>query len=367
MEIVGAVLETTTEGPFSETRPIRICDLELAPPEPGEVLVRLEAAGVCHSDLSVVNGSIPKQLPMVLGHEAAGTVVEAGDGETDLVPGDRVVMTFMPRCGSCRECATNGRLPCRSGASANRACTLLGGGRRLGREGRQLYHHVGISAFADHAVVNRRSLVKVADDVPPFVAALLGCAVLTGGGAILNVGQPAGDESVMVVGLGGVGVAAVLTALAIDCAHVIAVDVSAEKRALARELGASVAVSPQEMAAKGLTADVVVEAAGSTRALETALEGAAFGGRVVVVGLPAASSTAALPHARLVMNGQTVIGSYLGSAVPERDIPRYIELWRSGQLPVERLVSRRIELAEVNEALDGLASGQQLRQIIDFR
>ncbi|HTH06030.1 MAG TPA: alcohol dehydrogenase catalytic domain-containing protein, partial [Ilumatobacteraceae bacterium] len=208
MRITGAVLEVSgAEPPFAETRPFTVGELELDPPGPGELLVRIEAAGVCHSDLSVVDGNRVRPVPMLLGHEAAGIVEQLGDDVDDLAVGDRVVMTFLPRCGECDGCLTDGRLPCTPGSAANAAGTLLGGGIRLhrGREGgrQDVHHHLGVSAFATYAVVSRASVVRVDPDVPAEIAALLGCAVLTGGGAVANAGRPAPGDRVVVVGLGG--------------------------------------------------------------------------------------------------------------------------------------------------------------------
>ena len=204
--IRGAVLEHIgAERPYAASRPLRVAELELEGPGPGEVLVRIEAAGVCHSDLSVVNGSRVRPLPMLLGHEAAGRIEELGPEVPDLRAGQRVVMAFLPRCGQCAACRTNGKMPCTPGSAANNAGTLLGGGVRLSRDGEPVLHHLGVSAFATHAVVNYRSVVAVEDDVPPAVAALLGCAVLTGAGAVLNAAPPGPGDDVAVVGLGGVG------------------------------------------------------------------------------------------------------------------------------------------------------------------
>ena len=366
MQIVGAVLERTgSEPPFSRSHPFTISTLELDSPGPGELLVRIEAASVCHSDLSVVDGNRPRPTPMLLGHEAAGIVEQLGAGVDDLTVGDRVVLTFLPRCGECAECATDGRLPCSAGSNANGAGTLLGGGIRLHRGADPLFHHLGVSAFASHAVVNRASVVRVDADVPPEVAALLGCAVLTGGGAVINAGRPAVGETVMVVGLGGVGMAALLVAVALG--HpVIGVDALESKLDLAATLGASRVFTPQALAESGLRAPVVIEAAGSPRAFETAFAATAPGGTTVTVGLPPAEARVSLPALTLTAEARTIVGSYLGSAIASRDIPKYVELWRAGLLPVERLISSRIGLADLDTAMDDLASGSALRQVIRF-
>nr|WP_304608854.1 alcohol dehydrogenase catalytic domain-containing protein [Glycomyces amatae] len=348
-------------APFARSRPITIGPLELDPPGPGELLVRIEAAGVCHSDLSVVDGSRIRPVPMLLGHEAAGIVEEAGPG-AGIAAGRRVVMTFLPRCGQCAECRTNGRLPCATGSAANAAGTLVGGGVRLRRNGTAVNHHLGVSAFATHAVVAAASVVPVDDDVPPDIAALLGCAVLTGGGAVVNAGRPAPGQTVAVVGLGGVGTAALLVAKALGH-EVIGVDTVPAKLATARELGAE-AMTPE--AAAGLKAPVVIEAAGAARAFETAYALTAPGGTTVTVGLPRPDDRAGIAPLSLTAEARTVIGSYLGSAVPGDDVPRYVDLWRAGRLPLERLVSDRIGLDGLPAALDRLAAGEALRQLIVF-
>ncbi|GEL96581.1 alcohol dehydrogenase catalytic domain-containing protein [Cellulomonas terrae] len=362
MQIVGAVLERSgAPAPFARSRPFTVGPLELDGPGPGELLVRIEAAGVCHSDLSVVDGNRVRPTPMLLGHEAAGIVEALGDGVDDLARGDRVVMTFLPRCGACPECATDGRLPCRVGSAANGLGVLVGDHRRLSRDGAPVHHHLGVSAFASHAVVSRTSVVRVDPDVPPEVAALLGCAVLTGGGAVVNAGRPREGDTVMVVGLGGVGMAALLVAVALGF-EVIGVDALADKLDAARANGASAACTPAELGS--VRAPVVIEAAGSARAFETALAATAPGGTTVTVGLPAPGARASLSPLTLTAEARTVVGSYLGSAVPARDIPLYVDLWRSGRLPLERLVSSRITLHDLDVAMDRLAAGGELRQLI---
>jgi alcohol dehydrogenase len=371
MEIVGAVLEQSgAEPPFAASAPLSVGRLQLDAPGAGEILVRIEVAGVCHSDLSVVDGNRVRPTPLLLGHEAAGIVEVLGEGTGDLAVGglavgDRVVMTFLPRCGACAGCATGGRLPCEVGSAANAAGTLLGGGIRLHRDGQPVSHHLGVSAFATHAVVNRASVVRVDRDIPAEVAALLGCAVLTGGGAVLNSAKPAPGETVMVVGLGGVGMAAVLVALSLGN-HVIGVDGVEQKLATARDLGVTETYTPQQLLDAGVRAPVVIEAAGNARAFETALAATALGGRTVTVGLPAPDARATISPLLLTAEARTIIGSYLGSALPSRDIPLFAELWREGRLPVEKLISRHIRLEQLNEAMDALAEGRELRQLIVF-
>jgi Zn-dependent alcohol dehydrogenase len=367
VEIRGAVLERIgAPRPYTTSRPLVVEQLDLAPPGAGELLVRIEAAGVCHSDLSVVDGNRVRPVPMLLGHEAAGIVEQVGTGVTAAEPGQRVTLTFLPRCGRCPACATDGLTPCEPGSAANAAGTLLGGGIRLSRAGEPVHHHLGVSGFASHAVVSQASAVPVPDDVPPSVAALLGCAVLTGGGAVLNVGRPVPGQTVAVVGLGGVGMAALLTALAHDSVDVVAVDVLPEKLAAARALGAQRGYTPQQAIDGGVRAPVVIEAAGHPAALQTAIALTAPGGRTITVGLPPPDARISLAPLGFVAEGRSLIGSYLGSAVPGRDIPRFVALWRSGLLPVQALVSDNIALDDINAAMDHLADGTAVRQLVTF-
>ena len=367
MKIRGAVLETVgVPPPYAISQPLTVDDLDLDPPGTEEILVQIEAAGLCHSDLSVIDGTRIRPTPMLLGHEAAGIVAELGGSVTDIALGQRVVMTFMPRCGNCRGCATDGRTPCEPGTAANGAGSLLNGSRRLSRGGDTVHHHLGVSGFATYAVVNRRSVVPVEADVPPAIAAVLGCAVLTGGGAVINVGRPQAGQTVVVVGLGGVGMAAVLVALAHADVRVVAIDPLADKLTAATAAGCLEAMTPSEAADRRISGDVVIEAAGNTRALETAIELTAPGGQTITVGLPPPDARLSLSALNLVAEGRALIGSYLGSAVPARDIPGFVALWRTGRLSLESLISSTIGLDEINAGMDRLAEGAALRQIVAF-
>ena len=367
MRITGAVLEEIGRPrPYAESRPITVSELDLSAPRETELLVRVQAAGVCHSDLSVVDGNRVRPVPMLLGHEASGVVEEVGDAVTDISPGQRVILTFLPRCGQCPPCQTDGRVPCVQGSASNNAGDLLAGGGRLTRDGREVKHHLGVSGFATHCVVDRRSVVVVDDDVPPEVAAVLGCAVLTGGGALLNAARPEPGQTVAVIGLGGVGMAALISAVGLQDYTVIGVDGLSEKLARATRLGADHVFTPAEFAESGTRPDVVIEAVGSARAFEAAVAATAPGGVTVTVGLPAPDARSSISPLALMAEGRTIVGSYLGSAVPERDIPVFIDLWRRGRLPVEELISSVIELQDLNSAMDVLADGKAVRQVIRF-
>ena len=367
--ITGAVLEELgRERPYDVSMPITVSQLQLDAPGPDELLVRIEAAGVCHSDLSVVDGSRPRPVAMLLGHEAAGIVEEVGAAASaaGFAVGDRVVTAFLPRCGDCDGCRTGGVMPCVPGTAANAAGTLFDGGIRLHRDGEPVHHHLGVSGFATHAVVDRRSVVVVGRDVPADVAAVLGCAVLTGGGAVVNAGAVQPGQDVVIVGLGGVGMAALITAVSLRHGRVIGVDAVPAKLDRARELGATAAMTPDEAVAAGLRAPLVVEAAVHPRAFETAFALTAPGGRTVTVGLPSPTALAQVSPLTITAEARTIVGSYLGSAVPSRDIPRYAELWREGRLPVEALISSHIALDEIDHAMDMLAEGRAIRQVIRF-
>lgn len=365
--IQGAVLETLgATRPYAISKPITVCDVELDTPEENELLVRITAASVCHSDLSVVNNDRARPVPMLLGHEATGIIEQIGSGIDDLNVGDTVVMTFLPRCGQCVGCDSNGKIPCKNGSVSNEAGTLLGGGTRLHRHGEEIKHHIGVSGFATHAVVSRNSVVPISSDVPPEVAAVFGCAILTGGGAVLNVVKPGPNDSLAVVGLGGVGMAAVITAAALGVKEIIAIDLQESKQLMALELGATSAMSPADAEASGQRFTSVIEAAGHPKALETAWKVTAPGGITCTVGLPASGTKIEIDPLQVTAEARQLIGSYLGSAVPSIDIPIYEKLWRDGKLNAEGLISSRVSLNEINEAMDQLDQGNVLRQIIMF-
>ena len=372
----AAVLSRTGAArPYADSRPLSVETVTLDPPGPGEVRVAIKAAGLCHSDLSVINGDRPRPLPMALGHEAAGVVEALGDGVTDLNIGDHVVMVFMPSCGHCDPCAGGRPALCEPGAAANGRGELLSGARRIFREGEAVNHHLGCSAFAAHAVVSRRSLVRIDPDLSFEEAALFGCAVLTGVGAVVNTAGVRAGQSVVVVGLGGVGLASVLGALASGASPVVAVDLSEDKLALARTLGPTPdqvqtvnAADPDAVdQVRALTnggADFAFEMAGSVRALDNAWKMTRRGGTTVTAGLPPADAALAVNVVSLVAEERTLKGSYIGTCVPSRDIPRYVALYRQGRLPVDRLMSGLISLDDINTGFDRLADGAVVRLIV---
>lgn len=372
MKIRAAVLhEMGLPRPYAESRPLRIETLELSPPGDDEVLVRVRAAGLCHSDLSVIEGNRPRPTPMALGHEAAGEVLAVGRGVHDLGPGDRVVLVFVPSCGACQPCARGRPALCEPAAVANGAGTLLSGARRLRLDDRPIHHHLGVSAFADHAVVSRRSCVRIDASIPFDIAALFGCAVITGVGAVVNTARVPPGATVAVIGLGGVGLGALLGALVAGARRVVAVDTRRDKLERARLLGATDTFDAGEAGcaeairrATGGGVDVAFEMAGSAAALELAWTITARGGETISAGLPHPDQRLSIAPVQLVAEERTLRGSYLGGSVPARDIPNFVALHRAGRLPVDRLLTETVGLDDINAAFDRLADGRSVRTVV---
>lgn len=375
MRMKAAVLRSSPVArPYAETRPLTIEEVNLDPPGRDEVLIKIAAAGVCHSDLSVINGDRPRQTPMVLGHEASGIVVEPGPGVTDLAPGDHVVMSFIPTCGQCLPCLDGRAQLCGPGAAANGAGTLISGARRLRcDDGTDTYHLCGVSGFAEYAVISRRSIVKISKDIDLVDAALFGCAVMTGVGAVVNTCAVKPGESVAVVGLGGVGLSSILGAVASGAGRVVAVDLSQAKLDLALSLGATdafLATDPDVVEklrdATGGGVDHAIEMAGSAPAFELAYKITKRGGTTASAGLANPNARISLAPVQIVAEERTIKGSYQGGCVPPRDIPRFINLYQRGKLPVNRLLSSTGPLEEINEAFDRLERGEVVRHVITF-
>ncbi|MBL6454433.1 zinc-dependent alcohol dehydrogenase family protein [Belnapia sp. T6] len=373
MRMQAAIMfEQGRPRPYAESRPLEVEEVELDGPGPGEVLIEIAAAGLCHSDLSAIEGLRPRPLPVVIGHEGAGIVRECGEGVTDLKPDDHVVTVFVTSCGTCRWCVRGRPNICPSGFAARSAGTLISGARRIRRlNGESVNHGSGLSLFAQYAVVARRAMVRIDRDIPLDEAAIFGCAVMTGAGAVLNTAGMRAGDCIAVVGLGGVGMNALFAAVAGGAERIIAIDTSAEKLGLARQWGATdtfLATDPdcaeQVRAATGGGVDTAIETAGQIRALELAYAITARGGSVVSAGLPAQGAQFSYMHAGLVSDEKSILGSYMGSCVPERDIPRFLGLYRRGALPVGRLKSGTLGLDGINAGFDRLAEGAVLRQML---
>jgi alcohol dehydrogenase len=374
MKMTAAVLyQQGLPRPYADSRPLRIETVDLEGPGEGEVLVKVAGAGLCHSDLSTIDNSRPRTLPTIPGHEGAGVVVAAGAGIRDLKSGDHVVFVFVPSCGECRNCRRGRPNVCTRWPQMRARGELLTGGRRLSREGRFIAHYSGISCFAEYAVVARSSLVKIDPTVPLVDAAMFGCAVQTGVGAAVNTAGVRPGDVVAVVGLGGVGLSCLLGARMAGAQRIIAVDLSDAKLGLARQLGATDTFNAGDPAcaedireATGGGVDFAFEMAGSIKALALGLEILDRGGAVVTAGLSPAAATYALNHSSLVVDEKSIRGSYMGSCVPERDVPIFIELYKQGRLPIDRLKSGTIPLEDINAGFDRLADVAAVRQIVAF-
>jgi alcohol dehydrogenase len=357
--------------PYAVSRPLAIEPLELPSPQTGEVLVRIRAASICHSDLSVVNGDRRWPLPIVPGHEAAGVVAETGPDVASVTPGDRVALIFLTQCGTCSRCVEGKSYLCERGTLANREGRLITGGPRLiSREG-PVHHHMGLAAFAEYALVSEKSLVRIPPDLDFVPASLFGCAVMCGAGTALYSSAIRPGESVAVFGLGGVGLAAVMGAKLAGATRIVAVDRQPAKKNLALELGATdfvagdgAAAAIRELLPQGV--DAALDATGSVEAFQQALEATRRGGRTVTVSLPDAGRQFSFSLSRLVAEARTVSGSYIGSCLPSRDIPAFIQMYRQGRLPVERLITGTVALEDINQAMDDLADGKAVRQVIVF-
>lgn len=367
----AVITEMEKPRPYATSRPLVVEELDLAPPGHGEILVKIRAAGLCHSDLSTINGDRPRQMPMVLGHEAAGEIVETGPGVRDLKVGDHVILVFVPSCGHCLPCAEGRPALCEPGFKSNGAGTLMSGATRLTRGGKPVFHHVGVSAFADYAVVAQESTVRIDKSLAFEEAALFGCAVITGAGAVINTAKVPAGTTTAVIGLGGVGLVSMLAAKLSGARTIVAIDMLDDKLKLAKQLGATHVVNARDPNCveqiKDITqggVDFAFEMASSVKALELAYKITRRGGTTVTASLPHPTHTMALPGTNLVAEERTIKGSYVGSCVPMRDIPRYIALYQQGQLPVDRLMSERIGFDGINAGFDKLADGGTVRQIL---
>ncbi len=375
MKTKAAVLyEMGLPKPYTESLPLKIDEITLGSPGAGEVLVEIAAAGLCHSDLSVLDSSRPRVMPMVMGHEASGIVRETGPEVKGFAAGDHVVFSFVPVCGRCSYCVSGRAALCEPGAQANVDGTLLSGARHFTDAGsKACNHHLGVSSFSEYTVTSQGSLVKIDRDLPLATAALFGCAVLTGVGAVINTAKVGAGRSVAIYGLGGVGLSSVMGAAAVGAFPIIAVDILDEKLEAARGVGATHTVNalksdPVEEIKKITNggAEYVFESVGSEKALIQAYQSTARGGTTITMGLPHPERMFSIPAFSIAAEERCIKGSYMGSSVPNRDIPRFIAMYKAGILPVDKLHTHTIGLEEINEGFDRLASGQAIRQIVTF-
>ncbi|HKA44551.1 MAG TPA: zinc-binding dehydrogenase [Burkholderiales bacterium] len=373
MRCKAAVLRTIAAlRPYARSKPLSIEEVDLAPPKPVELLVRIAGAGLCHSDLSVINGDRPRPVPMVLGHEGSGEVVEVGSAVDDVRTGDHVVFQFSASCGRCRRCVEGRPQVCERARVAKAAGELMAGGSRItSLNGERIGHHSGLSCMAEYAVVDRGSVVVIDKNAPLADAALFGCAVMTGVGAVINTARVRPGDTVAILGLGGVGLSGVLGARLAGAETIIAIDREPAKLEVAASVGATHMVCARdddcieqvrELTGGGV--DYAFDLAGSTDSMTMAYAMVQYGGSVVACGLPEASATFSINQCDLVGQEKSIRGSYMGSCVPVRDIPRFIRLHQEGRLPVDRLIDGHIGFDALNAGFDKLQDVKAIRQIL---
>ena len=369
----AAVLRTIgAPRPWARSQPLSIEEITLAPPKPVELVVRIAGAGLCHSDLSVINGDRPRPVPLALGHEGSGEIVEVGSAIDDVKAGDHVVFQFSASCGRCRRCVEGRPQVCERAAIAKSAGELMAGGSRITSvNGERIGHHSGLSCMSEYVVVDRGSVVVIDKTLPLADAALFGCAVMTGVGAVINTARIRAGDSVAVVGLGGVGLSGVMGARVAGAEKIIAIDREPSRLEVAASVGATHMVCARdadcveqvrELTGGGV--DYAFELSGSVEGLATAYASIRYGGTVVVSGLPAAAALFSINQNDLVGQEKTIRGSYQGSCVPVRDIPRFIRLYQEGRLPVSRLVDGHIGFDQLNAGFDKLQDVKAIRQIL---
>jgi Zn-dependent alcohol dehydrogenase len=372
MRMTAAVMyEQGLPAPYADSQPLKIEQVELEGPGEGEVLVEVRSAGLCHSDLSQVAGLRKRTLPVVMGHEGAGIVREVGRGVKAFKPGDHVVMTVGSGCGACDYCVNSRPVLCDLVAASRAQGMLTNGARRLTRGALGLYHHSGVSSFAQYAVTMPETLVKADPAIPFDVAAMFGCAVVTGAGCVFNAAKVRPGQSVVVVGLGGVGFNAVMAAKIAGASTIVGIDINPSKFALAMELGCTHTVSALDPkvveTVRDLTrggVDFALEMSGSKAGMATAYAVTRKGGEIVCVGLGASGDQYPYPHTALVGEEKVIRGSLMGSCVPQRDLPLYMRYYQEGRLPVDRLMSGSFGFDTLNLNLDRLEHGEVLRQIL---
>jgi S-(hydroxymethyl)glutathione dehydrogenase/alcohol dehydrogenase len=354
-------------------KPVVVENVSVESPRRGEVMVQIKACGVCHSDLSATNGTIPLPPPLVLGHEAAGVICEVGEGVTDIAVGDAVVVSWVATCGKCRYCVMGRPALCDNGQRA--AMTLPDGTRRIkDKDGKELNHFAGVAVMAEYATLPRESVIKIDSDVPMDKAALVGCAVMTGVGAALNTAKVEAGSSVAVFGAGGIGLNVIQGAAIAGANMIIAVDMADKKLELAQQFGATHVVNPSTdgdavqriMALTGGGADYAFEAIGLPATIQQTYAAVRKGGTAVVVGVAKAADQIQLGAFMMPFSEKVLTGSMYGSARPSIDFPRLLGLYKTHRLKLDELVTATYRIEDVNRAFDDMQKGVNARGVIVF-
>ncbi len=352
--------------------PLSVEELELAEPGPGEIRVRIEAAGICHSDLHYLTGDLAARRPIVLGHEGAGRVEALGPGAgRHVAVGDRVALMWRPRCGECAACVAGNPVLCEYGRVFATTNGLMDGTTRLRAGTEDVHHLMGVSCFAEQAVVSETSVLPVPADIPPEIAAISTCAVITGVGAVLHHAAEASGRPLVIFGAGGVGLSALLGALTVGAGPIVVVDLDPARLEFARTLGASATVdastgdpTAQLLELTGGGAPWVIDAVGAPATMQSGFAALGPGGTLVAAGLTDAATRFAVPINELVQRQKRIVGALYGSTNPRLDLPRIFALYRSGRLPLEKLLGRRYSLDAVNQAYTDLRQGLPGRGIL---
>ena len=353
--------------------PFSIETVELEAPKTGEVLIKMAAAGVCHSDWHVVEGLSYFPMPIICGHEGAGIVEDIGEGVTRVNPGDHVTLSFRANCGNCFYCQNNKPNLCEVYTPVLKSGLLKDGSSRISRNGEPIHIMTGLGCFAEYVVIPEDACVPVREDVPLEVAALVGCAVSTGVGAAIYTADVRPGQSVAVYGAGGVGLNIIMGAVMCGADPIIAVDTNSSKMEIAREFGATHTLYSDDRTVgqiqdltDGRGADHVFESVGLTSLQETAFDATRPGGTLTLVGLTPVGSGTNLPGSVITRTEKVIRGSFYGSVLPQRDFPMFLDLYRNGKLMLDELVTRRYRLEEINEAYQDMLTGEVARGIIVF-
>jgi S-(hydroxymethyl)glutathione dehydrogenase/alcohol dehydrogenase len=340
--------------------------VEVIGPGAGEVLLKIHATGVCHSDLSAMNGTIPQPMPVVLGHEGAGEILAVGDGVTNVKEGDHVIVAWMPPCGECKFCRRG---------EANLCIQVMlktAASMRFAAGDEKFFGFSGMGTFADQAVLPAQAVVPIDSDVPYEIASLVGCGVMTGVGAAMNAAKITPGSSVVVYGCGGVGIAAIQGARVCGAAEIVAVDMVDSKLEDAKRFGATHAVKPNELSETSYKVtggdgfDYAIECIGNPKTIRDAYDKVRRGGTAVIVGVGRADEIIEFNAFEFFWTEKTIKGSIYGSADVRVEFDRVLRLWRAGRLDLEGMITRRLDLGEVNDAFDTMRRGEAIRQVITF-